>query len=84
MSSQRWNYKCVSGRPALCVQFLLSSTVMLASFCVFMVCLCVGGGSFLPNDDVTKLEMASQLLCGDVASGSTSGLGQEAESSLNP
>lgn len=80
MSSQRGNSKCVSGRAAACVQFLLSSTVMLASFWVFMVCVCVGGGE-LPNDDITKLEMASQQLCGDVPSASTSGF---AESSLNP
>lgn len=37
---------CVCGLAAVCVQFLLSLTVMLASFCVFMgflscVCVCV-------------------------------------------
>lgn len=36
MSSQRWKYKCVSGMAAVHVQFLLSLTVMLASFWVFM------------------------------------------------
>lgn len=37
MSSQRWKYKCVSGMAAVHVQFLLSLTVMLASFWVFML-----------------------------------------------
>lgn len=35
---------CVCGLAAVCVQFLLSLTVMLASFCVFMgflSCVCV-------------------------------------------